>query len=80
MNPYQPISCELHSQYELYALHKTQCAIQYKDAKNHIIKTEGIIDDIYVRNHAEYCRLINTHQHKIEIRLDRITSCFPIMA
>ncbi len=80
MKPYQSIPCELHSQYELFAMHKTRCAIEYTDKQNHKIKTEAIIEDIYVRNHAEYCRIIEQNKQTSEIRLDRILSCFPLMA
>lgn len=68
-NSYQPIDCNLHSQFELAAMHKTLVELTLTNQINPVI---GVIRDLYIKNGGEY---LDLHQQKGEIlaiRLDTI--------
>ena len=71
--PYQPISCDLHSQYELAIMHKnTLCLTWRKDGE--VVTEKNLIPvDVQTKNKAEYLVLKRTEQNKLLfIRLDYI--------
>lgn len=72
--PYQPISCELHSEYELAIMHKSKlCLTWHKDGKI-ITETNVIPVDVKTKNKAEYLVVKTSEQNEIfSIRLDYIT-------
>ena len=71
--PYQPISCELHSQYELAIIHKnTLCLTWSKDGE--VVTEKNIIAvDVQTKNKAEYL-VVKTYEQNTpySIRLDYI--------
>ena len=70
-NDYQPISCDLHSEYELLAMHRTPVVVQYRDedgTENHF---QGRVIDVSTRQDGEYLKL-EGEETTVEIRLDRI--------
>ena len=67
MNDYQPVSCDLHSQLELLAMHKTPVSIDLKDSNHSLI---GVIVDFIIHDGAEYLILDSGE----EARLDTILS------
>lgn len=71
--PYQPISCELHSEYELATMHKyTLCLAWHKDGEV-VTETDIIPLDVQTKNKAEYLVVKKPEQNKIfSIRLDYI--------
>ena len=67
MSKYKPVSCDLHSQLELMAMHKSLVSLTIKDS-NHSLK--GVISDIRILDGAEYLVLDNG----AKVRLDAIVS------
>jgi Rho-binding antiterminator len=74
LDPYKPIACDLHSEYELAIMRRVNLRLSWHDGhgQQHIGYLLPL--DLYTRNHVEYlvARAIDGQQH--EIRLDRITS------
>ena len=71
--PYQPISCALHSEYELAIMHKnTLCLTWRKDGE--VVTKENIIPvDVQTKNKAEYLVVKTSELNKLfSIRLDFI--------
>lgn len=68
-NDYQPVSCQLHSEIELHAMHRDRVCIRRLDDKQ---KLNGIIRDVVIRDRAEYLQLETTAGELLELRLDKI--------
>ena len=52
--PYQPISCEHHSQYELAIMHKNRLCLTWRE-NGEVVTDENIIPvDVQTKNKAEY--------------------------
>ena len=69
MTDYQPISCQLHSEYELLAMHRTPVRVSLAGRDSPLL---GIIIDIKARNGAEFL-LLKSDNKETELRLDSIT-------
>lgn len=66
--PYRPIDCSVHDEFELRAVRRVRCELDYLDetgAKQH---RSGRIVDLTTRNGEEYLRL----DDGTEVRLDRV--------
>ena len=72
MSDYKPVSCELHSRLELYALRQRPVQLQWRNAAGRIIEQPATILDLITRRGEEFvvARLASGAQE--EIRLDRI--------
>ena len=70
---YQPISCELHSQYELAIMHKNKLALTWLDDGKSISDTNITPVDVKTKNKAEYLIAKTSGQNELIIRLDQIT-------
>ncbi len=68
---YRPISCDLHSEYELLAMHGTPVTVQYLDGEGAEQHFHGRIADLFTRDGAEFMRL-EGKEGVVEVRLDRI--------
>jgi Rho-binding antiterminator len=68
---YQPISCDLHSEYELLAMHRTPVTVQYVDDEGAEQHFQGSVTDVFTREGAEYMKL-EAEEGMLEVRLDRI--------
>ena len=66
---YHPVSCSLHSELELAAMHRTKLDITTTDGRY-----SGHISDIVVKNSAEFLLLEDGSGETHEIRLDSIRS------
>ena len=72
-NPYHPVSCELHSQYELAIMHKNTLCLSWSEGGEVVIETDIIPVDIQTKNKAEYLVVKKQEQNKLfSIRLDHI--------
>lgn len=72
--PYQPISCELHSQYELAIMHKNKLCLTWCKDGEVVTETNIIPVDIQTKNKAEYLVVKTSEQNNLfSIRLDYIT-------
>ena len=73
-DPYTPISCGLHSEYELAVIRRINLRLGWRDAfgQQHIGNVQPL--DLYARKQVEYlmARAHDGQQH--EIRLDKINS------
>ncbi|MES9964690.1 MAG: Rho-binding antiterminator [Candidatus Sedimenticola sp. 20ELBAFRAG] len=68
MTDYQSISCQLHSEYELLAMHRTPVRVSLANSAEPL---HGIITDIRAREGAEFL-LLKSGDRETEVRLDRI--------
>jgi Rho-binding antiterminator len=66
---YQQVSCSLYDGVESLAVNRKKIKISYVNTANRIETTEGIIADLFSKDKAEFIRLDNG----LEIRLDKIT-------
>lgn len=70
MDSYTPVSCDFQDQLESLATLRQSCSLVYRDDADQQQIAEGLIVDIYAANHADFLRL----KDGTEIRLDRIES------
>ncbi|MBK9014479.1 MAG: hypothetical protein IPM82_10535 [Saprospiraceae bacterium] len=70
MKTYQPISCDFHSELELFALRRRPVEIRYANAIGKETSIESIIHDLFARNGEEFLLLPDGS----EIRLDQLVS------
>lgn len=71
---YQPIACDLHSEYELAILRRRTLRLVWSE--NNVTYNQAVLPtDLETVNREEFltCRLESGEQHRI--RLDRIRSC-----
>lgn len=71
--PYQPVSCDLHSQYELAIMHKNTLCLTWDEAGELVTKTGIIPIDVQTKNKAEFLLAKTRDQDELIIRLDKIT-------
>ena len=70
---YQPISCELHSQYELAIMHKDKLQISWLSEGQIITETNISPLDVKTEIKAEYLIAVTSDNKNLCIRLDHIT-------
>ena len=70
--PYQPVSCALHSEYELAIIRKTKLELVYLDDKQeqHTLRVYPI--DLQTSNGEEFLLTKTTAGEALRIRLDHI--------
>lgn len=69
---YQPVSCELHSQYELAIMHKSKLQLSYLSDDKLPIKCIVNPVDVQTKDKAEYLIAITSENKNIRLRLDHI--------
>lgn len=72
-NTYQPISCDLHSQYELAIMHKNKLQLSWLSEGELVTETNISPLDIQTKNRAEYLIAVTADSKNLCIRLDHIT-------
>lgn len=70
MKAYRPISCDFHSELELFALRQQAIEITYTDGSGHPVTICEAIKDLRTRNGEEFIILPSGQ----EIRLDQLVS------
>ena len=71
--PYKPISCELHSQYELAIMHKNKLCLTWRKEGEVVTEKDIIPVDVQTKNKAEYLvAKIPKQNALVFIRLDYI--------
>lgn len=70
MKTYQPISCDFHSELELFALRQQPVEIRYTTIAGNEAIISAPIQDLYTRNGEEFLLLPDGS----EIRLDQLVS------
>ena len=72
MTDYQPIACDLYSQYELAIMHRTPLTLSWRglDGLSHL---ETLLpEDLETRNGEEFLVARNAAGDQFRVRLDRI--------
>ena len=77
-NPYTPISCTEHSNYELFIMHRQRLHIAWKDPHNHHNIDTLLPIDLQTKDGEEFLVAQDRNGQEIRIRLDYITHCTPI--
>jgi Rho-binding antiterminator len=75
MKPYQPVSCEIHSQYELMIMQHNAISLVYLDGDGNRRQVTGTPLDLYARKGEEFIILQTDTGTALPIRLDRIVTC-----
>jgi transcriptional antiterminator Rof (Rho-off) len=75
MKPYQPVSCEIHSQYELLIMQHSRITLGFLDASDNRQQVTGTPVDLYARKGEEFIVLQTDTDSALPIRLDRIIAC-----
>ena len=72
LDPYTPITCGLHSEYELAIMRRVSLRLGWRDAygQQHIGNVLPL--DLYARRQVEYLMARATDGQQHEIRLDKI--------
>ena len=76
-NPYKPIACSLHDEYEIAIMHKKHLNIKWLDDKGESHTDKVFPKDILLKNREEFL-VARTHDRaqdnkELCIRLDKIT-------
>lgn len=71
-SPYQPISCDLHSQYELAIMHKSKLSLTWLKDGDLVRETNITPVDVQTKNKAEFLIAKKSGQENIVLRLDHI--------
>ncbi|MCK5394692.1 MAG: hypothetical protein KAJ32_01805 [Gammaproteobacteria bacterium] len=72
-DPYDPIACSLHDEYEIAIMLKKHLTIKWLDDNGEYYKDKVLPKDILVKDKEEFL-VASTHGEKdLRIRLDRIT-------
>lgn len=69
---YQPISCALHSEYELAIMHKQTLHLSWKDEHGNIQSADVMPTNIQTANHQEFLVAKTADNEQLTIRLDHI--------
>ena len=72
MSDYTPISCALHSEYELAIMRRTTMVLQWRDRSGEIVTGEILPTDLNTRPDGEYLTATTAEGRSIRIRLDQI--------
>lgn len=72
MTPYQPISCALHSEYELAIMRRRPLQLQWKTAQGTLEQQRLLPTDLVTRPDGEFLIALSEKNLPIEIRLDQI--------
>ena len=70
--PYQPISCELHSQYELAIMHKNKLCLSWLKEGETVTEKNITPVDVVTKNKAEFLVVNTSSENNVFIRLDHI--------
>ena len=70
---YIPISCDLHSQYELAIMHNKSLLLNWQDENSLSHEAKVTPLDVITRNRAEYLKVLDSEGKENLIRLDRIS-------
>jgi transcriptional antiterminator Rof (Rho-off) len=69
---YRPISCGLHSVYELLAMHRTEVHVETCGPDGAPHSVQGRVQDVCSRDGAEYLVLVTDAGECLAYRLDRL--------
>ena len=70
--PYKPVSCDLHSQYEVAIMHKNKLHLSWLSNGKTITESNISPLDVKTKNKAEYLIAVTATNKNLCIRLDHI--------
>ena len=73
INPYRPIDCALHDEYELAIMHKKMLSIRWSDDSGEQHVATILAKDILVKDKQEFLLAETQDDKQLCIRLDKIT-------
>jgi transcriptional antiterminator Rof (Rho-off) len=71
--PYQPVSCALHDEYEIAIMHKKHLTIKWSDDNGNQHTDKVLPIDTMVKNKEEFLIANTQDNEELCIRLDKIT-------
>jgi len=72
--PYRPVACALHDEYEIAIMRKNRLHLMWLDDDGNVHNCEVLPEDILVKDKSEYLLASDVdNQHTLCIRLDKIT-------
>jgi Rho-binding antiterminator len=74
MQPYQPVSCDLHSRLELAILRRQTLRLEWQTEQGSQ-GGAGVAVDIYTRDGAEWLEVDLPSGERLRLRLDQIVVC-----
>lgn len=74
---YRPISCDLHSKYELLAMRRDWVSLDGEGPAGELRGLRCQVLDVQTRSGAEYLVVQDGAGQRLEIRLDRVISVSP---
>jgi len=77
LDPYKPIACNVHSEYELAVMRRTRLRLAWREASGQRRIGWVLPLDIYSRRGVEYMVVQSHDGDRHEIRLDKILSAAP---
>jgi Rho-binding antiterminator len=72
--PYIPVSCELHSEFELLIMHNRALELNWHDKNGKYFNSTVHPKDLQTRKSEEFLVAVDNDNQEIAIRLDRINS------
>ena len=72
--PYIPVSCDLHSEFELLIMHNRALELNWQDNNGKQFKSKVKPKDLQTRKSEEFLIVVDNDNQEIAIRLDRVNS------
>jgi Rho-binding antiterminator len=73
IEPYLPIACAIHDEFEIAIMHRKKLHLKWTDDNGKTQKQHVLPEDIVVKNGAEYLRVVSLDDEKeFYVRLDKI--------
>ena len=72
--PYVPVSCDLHSKFELLIMHNSLVELDWQNENGEIFSQTVKPKDVKTKSGEEFLIVLNDTNQQLKIRLDRIQS------
>lgn len=72
--PYTPVSCDMHSEFELLIMHNTQIKLCWQDQKGNKHNSNAWPKDLQTKSGEEFLLITDENNTQQKVRLDRIQS------
>lgn len=72
--PYVPVSCGFHSEFELLIMHHSRIKLSWRDEQNTLHTATVIPKDIRTKAGEEFLLVTDDENQQHQVRLDRIQS------
>ena len=72
--PYVPVSCDLHSEFELLIMHDSTLQLNWQDETGNQFNSTVKPKDLQTKNGEEFLVVMDKNNQQLAIRLDRISS------